>query len=491
LKTDKKHIVCIGAGPSGLTAAYLLSKKGFHVDVYEANPVSVGGISRTVRYKNFLFDIGGHRFFSESKEVNSLWNEILKDDFLTRPRVSRIYYRNSFFSYPLRPIEALSKLGILQSCICILSFLKAQLKPIKNPINFEQWVTNQFGKKLYNIFFKSYTEKVWGMKCHEISADWAAQRIKGLSLFVALKESLLPNKDRVIKTLIHQFKYPAEGPGMMWEEMAKRVKKYGNNIFMGEKVNKLHFINDTKKWTIITQNGEKKVVDQVISSAPLRTIIQNITPKPPETIIHASQQLQYRDFITVCLIIKKKNVFNDNWIYIHDPSVKVGRIQNYKNWSPKMVPDQDLTGLGLEYFCFEGDQLWESSDNELIERAKKDLCYLNLVKSHDIQDGHVIRQKKAYPIYDDQYKKNVNIIQTHVEKYYPGLHFVGRNGMHKYNNQDHAMLSSMLTVDNLLKGEKIHDIWSIDENNQYLEEKVKIKNPLVPSKIPDSYSLTE
>jgi protoporphyrinogen oxidase len=465
-----------------LTAAYLLSKRGKSVLVLEANPTDVGGISRTVEYKGYRFDIGGHRFFSKSKEVEDFWDEIMKDEMLDRPRSSRIYYRNKFYSYPLKPLEALFNLGIFESILCVLSYLRIKLFPIKNPANFEEWVSNQFGRRLFSIFFKTYTEKVWGMKCTEISADWAAQRIKGLSLFSAVWNALVPKpktKDRskVIKTLIDSFRYPRLGPGMMWQKTRDRIEASGRGkVQLGCHVEALKYDSTAKSWSVAyvqsdpkTGSRETKSVtaQHVISSAPIRELMSNIEPKVPD--IGASQNLRYRDFITVALIVKGGDRFDDNWIYIHDPTVKVGRIQNFKSWSPELVPDPTTACYGLEYFCFEGDGLWTSSDKDLIALATKEMAQLGLVDKDKVIDGCVVRQPKAYPVYDDHYKIHVEKVRRAVRANYPGLHLVGRNGMHKYNNQDHAMMTAMLTVENIIAGREIYDVWNVNQDAEYHE----------------------
>lgn len=471
------HVVCIGGGPAGLTAAYLLSKKNKSVTVLEADPVYVGGISRTARYKGFYFDIGGHRFFSKSKEVEDFWNEILEGDFLNRPRKSRIFYKNKFFSYPLKAFEALFKLGVFESILSVLSYMKAKMFPIPNPTNVEDWVSNQFGTRLYRTFFKTYTEKVWGMKCKEISADWAAQRIKGLSLTSAVMNAILPkrkpkNKGEVIKTLIDSFRYPRKGPGMMWETCAKKIQGMGNKIEMGAFVNALNYNASSKKWTITYQQNEQAhqiECDHVISTAPMKELVNSMTPKVKAETLNSANKLRYRDFLTVSLVLNDKSIFDDNWIYIHDPQVKVGRIQNFKSWSPEMIPDPKLTCYGLEYFCFEGDNLWDSADDKLIALAKKELSYLGLAEEKDILDGCVVRQKKAYPVYDDEYQTHVENIRKELAANYPNLHLVGRNGMHKYNNQDHAMMTAMLTVENILEGKIAYNVWAVNEDAEYHE----------------------
>src|SRR5436305_1408934 len=357
----KTRVVIIGAGPAGLTAGYLLSKEAVDVVVLEADPVYVGGISRTATYKGFHFDIGGHRFFSKSKAVEDFWTEILPNDMLVRPRSSRIFYGGKFYSYPLKPFEALLKLGVFKSTLCVLSWLKARLFPMRSPRNFEDWVSNQFGR---------------------------SQTIEA---------------------------------------------------------------------------------EHVISSAPMRALVRGLSPAVSERTKRAAENLRYRDFLTVMLILKNRQMFDDNWIYIHDPSVKVGRVQNFRSWSPEMVPDSDKVCYGLEYFCFEHDGLWDSSDGDLIELAKRELIKIGLARGGDLVDGCVVRQKKAYPVYDDDYARHVGTIRQELESRYPNLHLVGRNGMHKYNNQDHAMMTAMLCVENILADTKLYDLWQVNGDAEYHE----------------------
>jgi protoporphyrinogen oxidase len=471
-------VAIIGAGPAGLTAAYLLSKKQVPVLVLEADPVYVGGLAKTVSYKGFHFDIGGHRFFSKSKEVEDLWTELLPDDMLIRPRSSRIYYRGKFFAYPLRAGEALRKLGLIEAARCVLSYFKARIAPIPNPTSFEDWVSNQFGKRLFNIFFKTYTEKVWGMSCKEISADWAAQRIKGLSLRTAILNALLPkkkpkNRGQVIKTLIDSFRYPRQGPGMMWEACVAKIKALGGSVEMGCRVVGCAYDSVTGLWTVTyqdTQGNRHEINAQhVISSAPMRELVNGLSPRMSEQARRAADSLKYRDFITVVAILKDHGLVHDNWIYIHDPGVKVGRVQNFKSWSPEMVPDPSLSCYGLEYFCFEGDGLWNSSDENLIHLARTELEKIGLAQAGDVFDGCVVRERKAYPVYDDEYATHVETIRKELEERFPTLYLVGRNGMHKYNNQDHAMMTAMLCVENIVAGSRIYDLWKVNQDAEYHE----------------------
>jgi len=468
-----KRVAIIGAGPAGLTAAYLLAKGNQEVVVFEKDPQYVGGISRTESYNGYHFDIGGHRFFSKSKEVEDFWTEILGDEMLERPRSSRIYYNNHFFSYPLVAFEALRKLGIFESALCVLSYLKAKAFPVKNPTNFEEWVTNQFGKRLFNIFFKTYTEKVWGIPCNEISADWAAQRIKGLSLSSAIFNALFkPNKkatdkDKVIKTLIDSFRYPKQGPGMMWEACAEKSKAMGVTLHMNCGVQKIEYTGNN--WTVqTTSQGNVTDFDYVLSTAPMRELVANVLPAFPATVAANAAALGYRDFLTVVLICKDEDAFSDNWIYIHDPKVKVGRVQNFKSWSPYMVPDPSMACYGLEYFCFEGDGLWTSSNDDLIALGKKEIEKIGLTKASAVVDGYVVRQPKAYPVYDQFYKARVDSVRDALTNY-PGLYLIGRNGMHKYNNQDHSMMTAMLAAKNIIADKELYNLWDVNEDAEYHE----------------------
>ncbi len=475
--TKTNSVICIGAGPAGLTAAYLLSKQGIAATVLEQDPVYVGGISRTARYKGFSFDIGGHRFFSKSAEVNALWSELLSEDFLDRPRKSRIYYRSQLFDYPLKAFDALSKLGVIEAARCILSYLKVKLRPLPETKTFEQWVTNRFGSRLFEIFFKTYTEKVWGMKCSEISADWAAQRIKDFSLTKAIWHAIMPQTtpragEKVIKTLINSFRYPRRGPGMLWEEAARRIDALGGQVQLGRRVVSLNWSDADACWTVVTRDekGSEQSIhcDHVISSMPMRELARALDASG--AVMDAARGLRYRDFLTVALVVKDRNIFDDNWIYIHEPGVKVGRIQNYKSWSPEMVPDASLNCYGLEYFCFEGDGVWAADDSALLRLASDELVKLGLADRNDIVDGSVVRQPKAYPVYDEGYQERVEIIRQELEARYPTLHLVGRNGMHKYNNQDHAMMTAMLTVENIRLGRREFDTWRVNQDAEYHEE---------------------
>lgn len=469
----EQKVVIIGGGPAGLTAAYQLSKVGAKSVVLEKD-LMLGGISRTVEYKGYHFDIGGHRFFTKVSVVDKMWREVLPEgDFLHRQRLSRIYYNRKFFFYPLKPVNALFGLGILNSLLIVISYAWAQLFPQKPEDNFESWVSNRFGKRLYKTFFKTYTEKVWGMPANTIAADWAAQRIKGLSLLVAVKNALIKQqsteKGAVVKTLIDAFDYPKRGPGMMWEIVGELVKKDGSQVHLGAAVDRIRWAGNRVEGMDASMQGRSEYLTgtHYISSMPIRELIQKMNPPAPKEVLEAAERLKYRDFLTVALIVNKKELFPDNWIYIHDSHVKVGRIQNFKNWSPYMVPDQNKTCLGLEYFCFEGDGLWSMSDKDLIELGKRELELIGIAKAQDVEDGSIVRMPKAYPVYDADYQEALICIRKFLDGF-ENLQVVGRNGMHRYNNQDHSMLTAMLAVDNILGAR--HDLWQVNVEQEYHEE---------------------
>jgi protoporphyrinogen oxidase len=457
--------VIIGAGPAGLTAAYELSKSGRRSIVLERED-TVGGLARTLAFKGYLFDIGGHRFLTKVALIEKIWREILGEDFLTRPRLSRILYRSKFFNYPLDPGNALAGLGIVEAMRCGLSYLWARMVPQKPEDHFQAWVANRFGQRLFKIFFESYTEKVWGMKCTEIQAEWAAQRIRGLSLYSLVCDALgLRRKGpQAIKTLVHEFHYPRLGPGMMWERASSIIRSRGSEVVFRAPVEKVLW--ESGRVTGVLAGGKLYEGDSFISSMPIRELIETLDPAPPEWLGNAATDFNYRDFITVALIIRGKELFPDNWIYVHDPGVRVGRIQNYKNWSPDMVPDAENTCLGLEYFCFEGDGLWSMPDQELIDLAGREVHALGLAPRSAILEGKVLRVQKAYPVYDDTYARGLEAVRSFLTMV-PNLQLVGRNGMHRYNNQDHSMLAGVLAARNIL-GER-YDLWRVNADADYLE----------------------
>lgn len=463
-----KDVIIIGGGPAGLTAAYEFIKKNYRPLVFEKLD-KVGGIARTENYKGYYFDMGGHRFFTKAKEVNQFWFEVLGDDFLLRPRLSRIYYDHKFFAYPIKPFNALAGLGLFQAFLISLSYLRSQLFPYRVEETFEQWVSNRFGKRLFSIFFKSYTEKVWGISTSELSAEWAAQRIKGLSMKTAVLNMFI-NQKGAIKSLIEEFHYPRRGPGMLWNKVKDKVEEGNGKVFLNSTVCGLRRNGNRIESVIVSSDGKEQEykAQYFISSMPVTEFIQKLDPPPPVEVLEASKHLSYRDFLTVCLILNQPHLFDDNWIYVHDPDVQVGRIQNFKNWSPDMVPEPSKTSLGLEYFCNEGDEVWNAPDGELVELGKRELDKIGLARYEDVIDGSVFRVEKAYPVYDSTYSEHLKVIRDYIDTL-ENFQTIGRNGLHRYNNQDHAMLTGMLAVRNLLYNEK-NDLWIVNAEQEYHEE---------------------
>ena len=477
----ERQVLVIGGGPAGLTAAYELAKRGIQPIVFEKLD-KVGGIARTENYKGYYFDMGGHRFFTKSKEVNQFWHEVLKDDFLLRPRLSRIYYNRKFFNYPIKPFNALRGLGFFESVGVMLSYLRWQVFPYRQEESFEQWVTNRFGKRLFSIFFKSYTEKVWGISTSELSAEWAAQRIKDLDLKAAVLNMFLKPKNTIV-TLIEEFNYPRRGPGMLWTKVKDDVEEMGGHVHMETTVCGFHRNGSRIESVSVMKDGQIDVIPgtDFISSMPVTEFIKKLDPSPPPEVLEAANHLSYRDFLTVCLILDKPNLFADNWIYVHDPDVHVGRIQNFKNWSPYMVPDENKTSLGLEYFCNEGDEIWTMPDKDLVALGSREVEKIGLASQTDVIDGCVFRVEKSYPVYDSTYREHLGVIHTYIDSL-DNFQTIGRNGLHRYNNQDHAMLTGMLAVRNMLDGEK-NDLWVVNAEQEYHEE-IRVEKP-IPAQVVD------
>jgi protoporphyrinogen oxidase len=465
--------VVIGAGPAGLTAAYQLGKAGRTATVLEATDV-VGGISQTAERDGWRFDIGGHRFFTKVIPVQELWHEILPDeDFLLRPRMSRIYYKGKFYDYPLKAFNALRNLGIVEAVRCVLSYAWVRVNPPEDLSTFEGFVASRFGWRLYRIFFKTYTEKVWGVPADELQADFAAQRIKDLSLFKAIWNALTPSRNQKdITSLIEEFEYPRHGPGMMWERCHGLVLDQGSSVHLGQLVDKVRH-RDGEAYEVVTSTTDGVAAThrctEIISSMPIPLLVQAMDPPAPEDVQLAAKRLEFRDFLTVALVVPVEDGFPDNWIYIHAPQVQVGRVQNFGSWSPEMIPEPGKTCLGLEYFVNEGDDLWVANDDDLIARATAEMHLLGLLDPDRVEKGYVVRMPKAYPMYDATYRDNVETLRTWLRETAANVFPVGRNGMHRYNNQDHSMYTAMLTVENIVDGAD-HDVWEVNVEAEYHEE---------------------
>ncbi len=480
LTDPSQDVVIIGAGPAGLTAAYQLTKAGRCPTVLEADD-TVGGISRTVERDGWRFDIGGHRFFTKVRPVQELWHEILpEEDFMLRPRMSRIFYRGRFYDYPLKASNALRNLGVLEAARCVGSYLWARVRPPADQHMYEGWLAARFGWRLYHHFFKTYTERVWGHPASEMPADWAAQRVKNLSLFSAIVNALLPRRNqKEIASLIEEFEYPRLGPGMMWERCRELVEGAGSKVVMNTAVSAIHRDGGRAVSVVATAHGAQTEypASAVISSMPLSALVEAMDPPAPDDVRRAAADLSYRDFLTVALVVPSDAGFPDNWIYIHEPGVRVGRIQNFGSWSPHMVKE-GRTCLGLEYFVFEGDDMWTKPDDELVAQGIDELHRLGLVEPSRVEDGYVVRMPKAYPYYDVDYKANVQKIREWLEASVPNVVPVGRNGMHRYNNQDHSMYTAMLAVENLLGAD--HDVWAVNVEEEYHEINTRPAGPAVP-----------
>jgi protoporphyrinogen oxidase len=476
----------LGGGPAGLTAGYLLGKLGRDVVVLEAED-QVGGLAKTVERDGYRFDLGGHRFFTKALEVDDLWHEVLGDEFLRRPRMSRIYWNNRYLDYPLRGPDVIRKLGPVELTRCMASYLAAAARPKGAEDSLEDWVTNRFGRRLFELFFQSYNEKVWGVPASEIRAEWAAQRIKGLSFFSAAKAAFFGNRGNKIKSLISEFNYPRYGPGQMWDAMTTAIEAQGGEVRLEAPVTRLELAGG--RLVELEAGGDSYTLpDAVISSLPLREVVRMTSPAPSSEVREAAAGLRYRDFLTVALVVDGEDLFPDNWIYIHEPGVRVGRIQNFRSWSPWMVPDPSKACVGMEYFCFEGDDLWSMSDDDLVALAADELERLRLAPASKVERGYAIRVPKAYPIYDAEYAARVNVIRGFLDGI-QNLQQVGRNGLHRYNNSDHSMLTAMRAVDNLVDGAD-HDIWAVNAESVYHETHVEDEHPYrVAPKTPEMEAL--
>ena len=467
-RLDSVGTAILGGGPAGLTGAYVLARRGATGVVYEGSGI-VGGIAQTVEVEGYRFDLGGHRFFTKLGPIQRLWEEMLGEDFLVRPRLSRIYYDGKFLAYPLSARDVFARLGLVESARCALSYLAEQIRPRPTPVTFEDWVTARFGRRLYNAFFSSYTEKVWGIPGSEIRAEWAAQRIRDFSLLRAMLTILHLSRGN-ITTLIEEFRYPRLGPGQMWEAFRDHVEEAGIPVVMGQRCVALRH-RDGRVESIVVRDGageeRERVVDAVLSSMPVGDLVRCLDPAPPPEVLEAAGRLRHRSLCLVALMTTERQPFPDNWIYLHDPGVVAGRMQNFGAWSPDMVRP-GTTCLGVEYFCFEGDEIWTMPEEEAVALAARELGRIGLLDPSQVTGGARVRVPKAYPVYDADYAGALETLRPYVEGF-ENLRTCGRNGLHRYNNQDHSMWTAILATLDLLDGTR-HDVWSVNTDAAYHEQ---------------------
>jgi protoporphyrinogen oxidase len=464
---QQSGIAVLGGGPAGLTAGLILGLRGADGAVFEAED-SVGGLAKTVEVDGYRFDLGGHRFFTKLQPVADLWDAVLGDEFLVRPRLSRIFFDGRYFAYPLQARDVPSRLGFFESVLCVASYAAASLRRNGTPETFEEWVCSRFGRRLYDAFFRSYTEKIWGVPGTEIRSEWAAQRIKDFSLRRAVTAMLGLGRAGRPTTLIEEFSYPRLGPGQMWDAFSDLAQSHGVPVHLGHRcIGLTHRDGRIESIRVEADGNEFELdVEGVVSTLPLNDLVLGLQPQAPTAVRKAAGRLRYRDLCLVALMLDEPDPFPDNWIYLHDPSTRAGRVQNFGAWSKDMVP-AGAGCLGVEYFCFEGDDIWEMSDEESVELATAELAKIGLIDPSRVTGGAKVRVRKAYPMYDSVYVEAVEEIRTYLAGF-SNLQLCGRNGLHRYNNQDHSMWTAALATMNLLDGTE-HDVWSVNTEEEYHE----------------------
>ncbi len=473
----KKTVAIIGAGPAGLSAGYSLSKMGIYVEIFEKS-ASVGGMSKSISLWGQIVDLGPHRFFSSDPRVNKLWLEIVQNKYSMVKRLTRIFYKDKFFDYPIKPLNAFYNLGSKNAFLCTFSYLKSKILPPKDTSTFEGWVIKRFGFKLYTIFFKSYSEKLWGIPCHELDSDFAKQRIKKLSLFEAVKSALKLNSKHKHKTLVDEFAYPLFGTGMVYEEMKNRILKLGGKINLSTDIISVKASSNGSRPNIVFENQKKKSFDHIISTMPLTNLISKIGA--PKKVLSSSKKLKFRNTILVYLKIQEPKLFPDQWIYIHSEKLKTGRITNFKNWTKSINKNKKDSILCLEYWCNDKDKLWIRKDIELVEIAIRDLMFSGLVKKDKIIDSKVIKIPKCYPVYSKGYKKNISVIKNFLIDL-KEISVIGRYGSFKYNNQDHSILMGILAAENI-SGTNHNDLWALNTDYEYQESSAITQTGLIKTK---------
>lgn len=473
------NIAVIGAGPAGMTAAYELSKqlgkKVTSLHVFEKSD-RVGGLSRSIELWDQRVDLGPHRFFSHDTKINALWLEVVKDRYDIVDRQTRIYYKKRFFDYPIKAFNALQNLGIYEAVRCVLSYLLERMNPTRDTSSFEGWVTSRFGKRLYTIFFKTYSEKLWGIACNKLDSDFASQRIKKLSLFEAIKNALFQGKGNKHATLVDQFAYPVGGTGSVYEAMQKQIQANGGVVRVDTGVERVITSGGTAH-SLLLENGEIGEYDHIISTMPISLLVERL-PEVPMPVLEQAKKLTFRNTILVYLRVDQTDLFSDQWLYIHESSVNVGRVTNFRNWLPSVYGESESSILCLEYWCYFEDDLWNQEERDLISMAGEEIVKTGLVKEGDVKAGHVVRLPRCYPVYFSGYRDIMKPVQTYLNSI-GGLHVIGRYGAYKYNNQDHSILMGMRVSENILESAG-HDLWAINTDYEvYQESSVITKTGLV------------
>jgi len=460
------RVAVIGAGPAGITAAHQLAKRGAEVQVFESDG-EVGGMSRTFELWGQKVDIGPHRFFSNDTRVNRLWLDVMGSDYRMVERLTRIYYRKRFFHYPLKPYNALKNMGIVNAALCLSSYLKQKcVSPFQSADleTFEAWVVDRFGRRLFEMFFKTYSEKLWGISCKELDSDFAAQRIKKFSMGSAIK-SLLGLDRQKHHTLVDTFAYPVGGTGMVYERMARDIRAAGGKIHLNRPVECVVHENRKVK-AVKPRDGAVEPFDHVISTMPITQLVQGLGEAPRE-VQAALPLLKYRNTVLIYLHVEGKNLFPDQWLYVHSDDLGMGRITNFRNWVPEINGDSGNTILALEYWCYDDDEMWAEDSSTLIELAAREIRATGLIGDAAVLDGHVIPIKRSYPVYSRGYRQHLDPIVSYLQSF-DGLTPIGRNGAFKYNNQDHSILMGLLAAENIAEGKK-HDLWAVNTDDSYQE----------------------
>jgi len=473
-------IAVIGAGPAGMTAAYKLSeelgKRVTALDIYELSD-QVGGLSKSIDLWDQRVDLGPHRFFSHDTSINKVWLEVVGKEYDIVKRQTRIYYKRRFFDYPIRALNALKGLGLIEATRCMLSYLAERLSPTRDTSTFEGWVTSRFGKRLFAIFFKTYSEKLWGISCRELDSDFAAQRIKKLSLFEAVKNALFQGRGNKHATLVDQFAYPNKGTGSVYEHMQRKITERGGMVHLNAGVERVNTQKGSAR-SLTLQNGDTREYDHIVSTMPISILVDRL-PEVPEDIVKQSKKLTFRNTILVYLRVDRSDLFTDQWLYVHDPSVEVGRITNFRNWLPSAYGESRSSILCLEYWCYFDDPLWKQEDDLLIGNARKEIVRTGLVDEGESMDGHVVRLPRCYPVYFKGYREVMKPVESYLNTV-RHLHVIGRYGSYKYNNQDHSILMGLRVSENILNGAR-HDLWSINTDYEvYQEASVITKTGLQP-----------